>query len=657
MHSLSRLFVLVLLALPVIAQQPPQPAPAPEVLAADSPRTTVAGNAFLAPAGWKVSVRNEATIIEAPEEGSRIALVDLRAKDADSAVAAAWAAYGVEPKWPLINTGELAAKDGWTSRRTYNYQISPNEKRAIQALAMKANDVWTVAIVDMDQAVSDKRGAQAALIFGRLLPKGYARETFAGKKAHKLDAKRMAELTRFMEEGRQKLDIPGVSIGVIENGKVLFSGGFGKRDIATGAKPDGDTLYMIASNTKALTTLMLAKLVEEGKVTWDTPVTKVLPSFKLGDADTTSRVLVRHLICACTGLPRQDFEWLFQFEGVTEEQVMSTLGGMQPTSKFGELFQYSNPLAAAGGFVGGHAAYPNLKLGPAYDEAMRTRVFQPLGMTATTFDFKKALGPNYAKAHSPDIDGKAAYAAFDIDYSIIPVRPAGGAWSNVRDLLKYVAMEIEEGMLPGGKRYIAKDVLLTRRAAQVPIGKDVTYGMGLMVDTTYGIPVVRHGGDMIGYHSDMIWFPEQKVGAVILTNGDQGAALRGPFRRKLMELMFDGKPEAANDVASAAKRLFDNIAAGRKLLTVPADAATSEKLATNYTNEALGTLRVSRDGARTVFDFGEWKSEVATRREPDGSVTFVTITAGMEGLEFIPDAARRTLTTRDAQHEYVFTSK
>ena len=656
MHRLARLLLIALFALPLFAQQAPPPAA--EVLAADAPRTTVAGNAFLAPAGWKISVRDRATILEAPEEGSRVALVDVQAKDSDGAVAAAWAAYGVEPKWPLINTNDFADRDGWTNRRVYNYQTSPNEKRVVQASTAKANDVWTVVIIDLDQAVSDKRGAQLSLIFGRLLPKGHQRESFAGKKAHKLDAKRLAELTRFIDEGRQKLGIPGVSIGIIEDGKVLFADGFGRRDIGVPTKPDGETLYMIASNTKALTTLMLARLVEEGKVTWETPVTKILPSFKLGDKDTTSRVLVKHLICACTGLPRQDFEWLLEFDGVTPEKVMTTLGGMQPTSKFGELFQYSNPLAAAAGFVGGHAAYPKLKLGPAYDEAMRTRVFAPLGMTATTFDFKKALAsPNFANAHAPDIDGKPAYAAIDVDYSIIPVRPAGGAWSNVRDLLKYVDMEINEGALPGGKRYIARDTLLARRAPQVSIGKDVTYGMGLMVDTTYGAPVLRHGGDMIGYHSDMIWFPEQKVGAVILTNGDQGALLRGPFRRKLMEVMFDGKPQADAEVSTAAKRLFENIATNRKLLTVPADAKASEALAAQYTSDALGTIKVIRHSGKTTFDFGEFKAEVATRREPDGSLTFVTITPGIEGLEFLPDNAKRTLTTRDAQHEYVFKAK
>src|ERR671922_133809 len=97
------------------------------------------------------------------------------------------------------------------------------------------------------------------------------------------------------------------------------------------------------------------------------------------------------LIYACTGLPRQDYEWLFQFEGITPDSALGTLATMQPTSGFGEMFQYSNPLAAAAGFVGGHMAYPSLEVGAAYDSAMQRLVFDPLGMQSTTFDYAAAL--------------------------------------------------------------------------------------------------------------------------------------------------------------------------------------------------------------------------------------------------------------------------
>ena len=84
----------------------------------------------------------------------------------------------------------------------------------------------------------------------------------------------------------------------------------------------------------------------------------------------------------------------------------------------------------------------------------------------------------------------------DVNYAIIPVRPAGGAWSSVRDVLRYVSMELARGVLPDGSRYINEEPLLIRRAPQVPIGKDERYGMGLEVDSTWGIPVVHHGGSM-----------------------------------------------------------------------------------------------------------------------------------------------------------------
>lgn len=647
----------------LLASQPANPAPAQakepasatERLAADTPKTTVLGNTFIAPAGWSLSVRGPATILEAPEGDSRIVMVDVQAPDGDAALAAAWAAYPGSDRWPLKVANDIPDRDGWSKRRVHFYLTSPNERRDVQASVRFAGGAWNVMIYDMTQAVGEKRGAQVALILGKLLPKGYSRETFAGKKAHTLDAARIAALSKFVEDGQKATGVPGVSVGIVQDGKVVFAGGFGVRDLGSDAKVDADTLYMIASNTKGLTTLLLAKLVEQGKITWKTPVTSLLPGFKLGDADTTSRVLVEHLICACTGLPRKDMEWLFQYQGLTPAGAMATLAAVQPTSKFGEMFQYSNLLAGAAGFVAGHVVYPDLELGAAYDKAMQTMVFDPLGMKATTFDYAKALSGNHASAHAPDIDGKPAHAVFDLDYSVLPLRPAGAGWSNVNDMLKYVAMELANGTLPDDTRYIGKEPLLARREKKVPIGQDAVYGMGLMVDSTYGVPVVHHGGDLIGYHSDMIWLPEQNVGAVVLTNGDLGSVIRSSFQRKLLEVLFDGNPQADASVAAASKGFYEQLTAERKLLVVPADPADSGKLAPRYASAELGEIAVSRSGAATVFDFGEWKSEVASRHNPDGSVSFLTTAPGISGFEFVVGSGpKRTLTTRDAQHEYVF---
>lgn len=635
------------------------PTSAGEMLTVDTPRTTFDGNGFVAPAGWSIRTAGPAVILTAPEGGSHIALVDVAANDADAAVAAAWAAYDPKAHWPLKRASDRLVRDGWEQIRGYQYETSVNDQRSLFARALRRGQRWTVTIYDMADAVGEKRDAQVGLILGRLLPKGYSRETFAGKTAHKLDATRIEALKQFVENARQQFDVPGVAIGIVQDGKVVLAEGFGVRALGKPDKVDADTLFMIASNNKALTTLMLAKLVEAGKFSWDTPATQVLPSFKLGNADTTKQVQMKHLVCACTGLPRQDMESIFEGERYTPASVMATLATMQPTSPFGELYQYSNFMAAAAGFAGGHALHPQQELGAAYDAAMQTLVFDPLAMTSTTFDFARAQHGNHAAPHGRDFDGKTVPASMDLNYTSIPNRPDGGAWSNVSDMLRYVQMELDKGLLPDGKRYIAEAPLLARRVQQVAMENDMGYGMGLKIDRTRGTPLLRHGGIALGYVSDMLWLPEHNVGAVLLTNADAssgGAAFRNLFRRRWLEVLFDGNPEAVANVPVEARLMKEDTAAERERMTVPADPAMAGKLAARYRSTELGDIDVSRKGATTWFDFGGWKSEVASRRDDDGTTTFVTISPGESGFEFVvaDKGNRRSLTLRDAQHEYVF---
>jgi len=365
---------------------------------------------------------------------------------------------------------------------------------------------------------------------------------------------------------------------------------------------------------------------------------------------------VKHLVCACTGMPRQDLEWLFEYRGETPTSAVELLGTMQPTSGFGEVFQYSNLMAAAAGFIGGSVAAPGKEWGAAYDEAMRTKVFAPLGMTTTTFDFAAALAGDVAQPHGDDLDGKVTRARMDVNYAVVPARPAGGVWTSARELARYVEMELAKGKLPDGTPLVSAANLLARYEPNVIVGEDVTYGMALMVDTRYGIPVVHHGGDLAGYHSDMIWLPDHGVGAVILTNSDSGVIIRGPLLRRLLEVLFDGKPEAEEMLRVAAAQRKAAIATERERLTVPADPAAVAKLAPRYVSPALGEVVIVKEANATVFDAGEWRSSVASRKNDDGTISLITIDPTIDGLEFVVadrDGTRR-LITRDAQHEYVF---
>ncbi len=650
---------LVVCFLHAAVAQPPSAEGQPNAgtpLAADTPMTTANGATFTAPAGWNVSVVANRILLAPPEEDSRLVLVDVQAPDAAAAVAAGWASFRPAANRPLRLVTPQTPYNGWIERRIFNYETSPNERAVVYALAWRAGVDWTVTIVEASQATFQKRNAGFALTLGSLRAKGHQREMFSGRKAHPLSADRAAMLTGFVRDVIQQFGIPGVGLALIDGGKVVFEGGLGVRALGMPDLVDADTLFPAASNTKAMTTLLLAQLVDERKLRWDQPVTEIYPSFRLGDAETTRQVLVRHLVCACTGLPRQDLEWLFKYKAATSAASLASLGAMQPTTHFGEAYQYSNVMAASAGYVAASVVNPGQELGAAYDAAMREKVFGPLGMSRTTFDFAKAMSGNFASPHRDDVDGRTTLAGMDLNYSVVPVRPTGGMWTSARDLAKYLQMELALGLLPDGTRMVSQENLLERRKGQIQMGEDTAYGMGLVVDTQHGIPVVRHGGSLFGYKSDMIFLPDHGVGAVILTNSDTGGHLTGLLRRRLLEVLFDGKAVAVRQAKVLLTQRAAHIAKNRERLVVPADAAVVSKLAARYVSPALGELRVRVQDGTTVFNFGTWHSEVASRSNDDGTTSLISINPTVGGFTFVVGErdGKRALIIREAQHEHAF---
>jgi CubicO group peptidase (beta-lactamase class C family) len=232
-------------------------------------------------------------------------------------------------------------------------------------------------------------------------------------------------------------------------------------------------------------------------------------------------------------------------------------------------------------------------------------------------------------------------------------------WTTPHDLAQYVMMELAKGLLSDGRRLVSEANLMERRRPNVIVGEDVTYGMGLMADPRWGVTVIHHGGDLAGYHSDMMWLPDYGVGAVILTNSDPGYAIRGPLMRKLLEVLFDGKPLAEAQLKTGAEQIEADRRKTRERLGVPADRSVVTKLAAHYANDALGSLYLVRNGKALEARAGrnEWRSEVATRKNDDGTISLITISPTLQGFEFVVGEkdGKRTLTTRDAQHEYVYT--
>jgi len=629
--------------------------------AADRVVTLPSGATLNVAADWIVTTSSDGLTLEDPDKSLRIDLVEVDAQPGlDAAISTALAR-----RRPTFNRRELAASDtpgreGWDLRRWARYEVSPAEARLVSAGAVRKGRLAVIVLVDGAIATAQRRAAEIALVSQSLRPAGYVRETYRGRQPRALDTASVAELKTFIERMREAADVPGISVALFDAHATLIEEGFGVRERGRPEPVTADTLFMVASNTKALTTLLLARLVDEGRFDWDTPVTHVYPRFKIGDADVTRRILMKHLVCARTGLPRQDFEFLFTFHRSSPQEQLDLLATMKPTTEFGALYQYSNPLASAAGYIGARAVKPDGELGQAYDDVMRDRVFRPLGMERTTLSFDDALRTDHASPHSWDMAMRNVPVDMAPNYSIVPVRPAGGAWSSVKDYARYVRLELARGRLPDGSTLVTEKNLLARRVAQVRMGETSWYGMGLLIDSIKDVPVVGHGGSMFGYKSSFFFVPDASVGGVVLTNADSGAGVARAFVRRTLEVLYDGKPEAEEELLSGVRETRTFLQGVQRGWEVPPNPSEVQRLGGSYWNAVLGAINVHRDADGVVFELGGWKSRVATKANPDGSTSFISIDPGLRGFEFnsFPGSGpHRRLRVGDPQHLYIFESR
>lgn len=628
-----------------------------QTVVADTPGKTAAGVDYTQPKDWVLSTRGPASVFATPEGDLNVAVVQVGpATDAKAAAAKAWSLYKPAGAPPLRLASPDAPAEGWEERVGFSYETPPSARSTASAMALRRGTEWTVMIVDGTEAAASKRLAAIGLIGQSLRPAGYTRETFAGRQAHRLTPERVALIRQFLEQSIRELEVPGVGVALIDGGKVVWEGGVGLRKLGSPEPVEAHTKFMIASNTKGMSTLLLSKLADEGKLRWDQPVTELYPSFKLGDAATTRAVQVRHLVCACTGLPRKDFSFILASPEAPATDTFAQLAETQPTSRFGELFQYNNLMASAAGYLGGHLAYPGVELGAAYDRAMEDRIFAPLGMRDSGFDDARAMRGDWSPPHGRDIDGKVVPMSNAFNRTVHPHRPAGGAWSSAHDMARYVLLELGKGTIDG-KRIVSEVNILERRKAGVLVGEDKYYGMGLFNEIDDGVRVVDHGGTLLGYRSNFWVLPDAGIGAVMLTNSDDGAALLDPFFRRLLEVVYDGEPRAAAEVAAAAARAKAGAQVRRQRLTWPGVRAVLGGLAARYRNPEVGDLTIrQQDGAPWVHA-GSIDAPLATRANADGTVSVATAGPGAINVEMVvgrtPGA--RTLTMHDAQHDYVYT--
>jgi CubicO group peptidase (beta-lactamase class C family) len=358
-------------------------------------------------------------------------------------------------------------------------------------------------------------------------------------------------------------------------------------------------------------------------MSWDTPVVEILPSFAVADPDLTEDITVRHLVCACTGVPRRDLEMIFNTDELTAEGIVESLATFEFFTDFGEAFQYSNQMVATGGYVAALAAGGEYgQLGEAYVAQMQERVLDPIGMDSSTFSFESVrVNPNQAVPHSRSRDGAFVPLPLDQERFVVPCAPAGALWSNVLDMSRYLITELNRGIAPDGTRVVSEENLAVTWEPQVAITADMDYGLGWIVQDYKGLRLLHHGGNTVGFSSDLAFLPEAGLGIVVLTN-QRVSLLPEAVRFRLFELLFQLESEY-DEQAEFARTMMGKVHAEIVSEFVGGGIAAEEvaPYLGQYSNDALGPIWIERESdGRVYLDVGEFRVELCALKSGGYSV-------------------------------------
>jgi CubicO group peptidase (beta-lactamase class C family) len=329
------------------------------------------------------------------------------------------------------------------------------------------------------------------------------------------------------ERARRAFDVPGIAVCVIRDGKVIHAKGYGVRSLRTGQPVDENTLFGIASNTKAFTTAALGMLADEGKLSWDDKVRKYIPEFKLFDPYVTEEFTIRDLLCHRSGLGLGAGDLMFFPDGsnFTISDILHNLQYLKPATSFRSQYAYDNNLYIVAGEVIRRVS------GMSWEDFIDKRIIQPLGMThsASTWDRLRDT--------SDVIDG---HARIDGREQVIrrhrgqDDNAAGGIYSSIADLGKWVILHLSGGKYgPDSTRLFSEAVLRERWSPQtiLPLGGPgpynthfASYGLGFGLSDVKGYKQVTHTGGLEGMVTQISMIPELKLGIIVLTNAEEGGA-------------------------------------------------------------------------------------------------------------------------------------
>jgi CubicO group peptidase (beta-lactamase class C family) len=417
-------------------------------------------------------------------------------------------------------------------------------------------------------------------------------------------------LDALIEDGMTQTGVPGTAVAVVYDDAVVYEKGFGVRELGKPEPITPETVFQIASLSKAISSTLVAAVVGDGTTTWDATIGSLQPGFALSDPYVSEQVTIRDMFCHRSGLPANGGDPLGYYFGYDHEECLRRLRYYPLATPFRTTSAYCNMGISAGAYAAARAA------NQAWEDLAEARLFAPLEMTSTSYRFEDfGRRENRAAPHYRTADG--VWAPGDLT-DLDATAPAGGVSSNVRDLTRWLRLQLAGGMFDG-QQVVASNALQETHRPQIVLG---TPGPGAWLTSFYGLGwyvsyddrgrlMVSHPGDLSSYNSQATLLPGSGLGIVVLCNGWPGT-LRDAIPRAFVEMVTQGEPSqdwvgvketelatTLHSLRTTAPPFPQGEPPVDALPPLPFDAYTG-----TYTNPTYGEVTVREEAGDLVLTFG-----------------------------------------------------
>ncbi|OAI42263.1 hypothetical protein AYO40_00015 [Planctomycetaceae bacterium SCGC AG-212-D15] len=415
-------------------------------------------------------------------------------------------------------------------------------------------------------------------------------------------------------EAQKSWDVPGVAVAVIRDDRVIYLKGFGIRQHGEDARITPDTLFPIASCTKAFTTTALAMLVDEGKLAWDDPVRKHVPQFKLADPLADSHIVLRDLVSHRAGVGSNDFLWYRSPWG--RDEVVRRIGLVKPKYPFRAGFEYQSTMFTVAGMAVESAS------GQAWEDFVQKRICTPLGMKDVAFTTPEAQkNPDHARPHRKGADGSMHVIP---EYVLARPEPSGSMSASARDLAQWVRFQLGDGSFDGRKLVSSAALHETHTPQNIipfagearafnPNTAQMSYGMAWVIQDYHGRQLVSHAGQVDGFRTHITLVPRERLGIVVLTNLDRtrmNLAVSNAIVDKLLDLPArdwnDFFQSQLRKAEKDARTRYESWMAQRNLSAGPTQPLKA--YVGDYSDPAYGTARIVLERGQLIWKWSTFSA-------------------------------------------------